>query len=194
MFSNGMRKLLNYWNHHLFIPPNQSSTSCVKDHHLKYSGISCSKDHPSRHLRGGILQSLSASFKALIKVIYDLYIHQVVLNRGHGFSKRFIPAGGYTLPTRTNRLFMPPVVALFREVPAECELAETFTLSNPILESTQNRATPSTCSWPPPDGTCSCERVQIRVRPSLGPGHAPKLSKRVFDSHADGNPNYVTHG
>ena len=46
--------------------------------------------------------------------------HQVVHNRGHGFSKRFIPAGVYNfLPTRANRLLMPVQLVLFLWRPAE---------------------------------------------------------------------------
>ena len=40
--------------------------------------------------------------------------HQVVHNRGHGFSKRLNPAGVYNfLPTRTNRLLTPHVTSSF---------------------------------------------------------------------------------
>src|SRR5664279_3064070 len=62
--------------------------------------------------------------------------HQVVHNRGHGFSKRFNPAGVYnfkryvpegytTLPTRTARL-LACTLALFLGMPAEWEWLQPF--------------------------------------------------------------------
>ena len=62
----------------------------------------------------------------------------------------------------------------------------TFTLLNPIHETTQNRAPPPTGRCPPPGGACFSERGQIRVRPSLAQVTAYIFSKTFSDSHADG--------
>ena len=66
-------------------------------------------------------------------------------------------------------------------------LTTTFTLSNPIHESSQNRATPSTGSWPPPDGTCLCERGQDPCSSITMPLSRPRRS--IFSKHFFALPN-----
>ena len=64
---------------------------------------------PSTPGEGIRKHTLFAKFYDQVKVLYDLHVRsQVVRNRGHGFSKRFITLQGCTtLPTRVNRFLVP---------------------------------------------------------------------------------------
>ena len=94
--------------------------------------------------------------------------HQVVLNRGHGFSKRFIPAGVYN-STHTNQPLAPPGLQ-DREVPTK------KIDSRPLTRRTLSMRQPKT-GTPRQQGVghllaapVSLSEIQIRVRPSLNPG------------------------
>ena len=54
---------------------------------------------PSTHPRGNILHTLLSTFFEYVQVVclWSNIKTQVVLNRGHGYSNRFIPAGVYNL-------------------------------------------------------------------------------------------------
>ena len=95
-------------DHQLFNPPNHFSTSCFKDHPPqvilvpfvpRITPLDIFEEAPFTRCQQ-VLISRSG-------YLWPHYFHQVVHIRGHGFSKRFIPAEVYS-STRTNQLLAPP--------------------------------------------------------------------------------------
>ena len=75
---------------------------------------------PSTPEEGIRKHTLFAKFYDQVKVVYDHRIHsQVVRNRGHGFSKRFNPAGVHNFTHMYQPTINAKLLALFLGKPAE---------------------------------------------------------------------------
>ena len=110
-FSNEMIKLLNYWISSSFRTIKTfPALRAFKITHLKWFTSHVPRVTPLELFEETPFICCQQVLSSRSSYLWPHYFHQAIRIRGHGFSKRFIPAGVYS-STHTNQPLAPPRVA-----------------------------------------------------------------------------------